>query len=48
MRAASSARYGVYFLIPDHNHGLSSSPFVSEGCTPKLVTKSANLQPSLK
>ncbi len=45
MRAASSARYGIFFLIPDHNHGLSSSPFLSEGCTPKLVTQSANLQP---
>jgi hypothetical protein len=48
MRAASSARHGVFFLVPDHSHGLSSSPFLSEGCTPKLVTKSANLQPCLK
>lgn len=45
MRAVSSARHGVFFLIPDQNNGLSSSPFLSEGCTPKLVTKSANSQP---
>jgi hypothetical protein len=44
MRAIASARRGIYFLVPDRNHGLLSSPFLSEGCTPKLaITPSADI-----
>ncbi len=39
LRAVSSATRGVFFLIPDAGHALLPSPFLGEGCTPKLVTK---------
>ncbi len=44
LRAVSSATKGVFFLIPNSEHALSPSPFLGEGCTPKLVTKRVALQ----
>jgi hypothetical protein len=44
LRSISSARTGVFFLIPDANNALLPSPFLAEGCTPKLVTKAVALK----
>ncbi len=44
LRAVSSAAKGVFFLIPDSSDGLLSSPFLGEGCTPKLITKKVALK----
>jgi hypothetical protein len=44
LRAVSSARNGVFFLIPDPSHALLPSPFLAEGCTPRLVTKAVTLK----
>jgi hypothetical protein len=43
LRAASSSRLATYFLIPDPTLGILASQFISEGCTPKLVTKVATI-----
>lgn len=48
LRAVSSATRGVFFLIPDSGHALLLSPFLGEGCTPKLVTKRVALRPGAK
>jgi len=47
LRAVSSARLGVAFLIPDPSNNVLVSPFVAEGCTPKLVTKTAQFAPAI-
>lgn len=39
MRAIGSARLGVACLVPDTSTGILASPFLSEGCNPKLTTK---------
>jgi len=44
VRAVSSARKGIFFLIPEPSHALLPSPFLAEGCTPKLVTKTVTLK----
>jgi hypothetical protein len=44
LRSAGSARSGVFFLIPDPSHAFLPSPFLGEGCTPKLVTKAVTLK----
>ncbi len=46
LRSVSSARIGVIFLIPDPSSGTLVSQFVSEGCNPKVVTKSAQFAPA--
>lgn len=48
LRAVSSATKGVFFLIPNSDHALLPSPFLGEGCTPKLVTKRVALKPDMK
>ncbi len=44
LRSVSSARTGVFFLIPDPSNALLPSPFLAEGCTPKLTTKAVALK----
>ena len=44
LRSVSSARTGVFFLIPDPSNALMPSPFLAEGCTPKLATKAVTLK----
>jgi hypothetical protein len=46
IRSVSSARLGVIFLIPDSSNNALVSPFVLEGCNPKLVTKEAQFSTS--
>jgi len=46
LRAVSSAKLGTIFLIPDPSNGLLVSQFVSEGCNPKVVTKTAQFKPA--
>lgn len=48
LRSVSSATRGVFFLIPDSSHALLPSPFLGEGCTPKLVTKRVALKAGAK
>ena len=48
LRSVSSATRGVLFLVPDSSHALLPSPFLGEGCTPKLVTKKVALKPDAK
>jgi len=48
LRSVSSATKGVFFLIPESGHALLPSPFLGEGCTPKLVTKRVALKPGEK
>lgn len=44
IRAICPARLGVFFVIPEEPSSvLSSSPFLSEGNNPRLVTRSAKL-----
>jgi hypothetical protein len=44
LRSISSAKAGVFFLIPDPSNALLPSPFLAEGCTPKLATKAVTLK----
>lgn len=48
LRAVGSATKGAFFLIPNSGHALVPSPFLGEGCTPKLVTKTVELKPGAK
>lgn len=48
LRSVGSATRGVFFLIPDSSHALLPSPFLGEGCTPKLVTKRVALKAGAK
>ena len=44
LRSVSSAKTGVFFIIPDPSNALLPSPFLAEGCTPKLATKAVTLK----
>lgn len=48
LRAVASARRGVFFLVPFPDHTLLPSPFLAEGCTPKLVTKALTMRAGKK
>jgi len=39
MRSVGSANKGAFFLVPAGGTAILPSPFLSEACTPKLVTK---------